>query len=195
MDTTARHLTRIALIVIAPLLLASGSADAGTNVRLVGSDILAHDASPDQQQLIGWAVARYQRAGMSLPPLAVYFHPVAGPCGDDGLGHYEDGRIDLCTGVTVNTMSRYVVLHEMAHAWTERNDPPATIDRFLQLRGLSSWNGRDVRWQQRGWEQAAEFISWGVGERIISPHLVEVTPRDVARGYRLLTGMRIPTGA
>jgi hypothetical protein len=190
MDTATRHLIRTTVLLIAPLLLGSGAI--GENGRQIAPAIRVYDATAEQEEEVRWAVARYQRADLSMPPLAVYFHPLAGPCGENALGYYEDGRIDLCTGVSVNAMSRYVILHEMAHAWTERNDSPATIDRFLRLRALSSWNDPGVYWHLRGWEQAAEFISWGVGERIISPHLVQVTPGEVARGYRLLTGKPIP---
>jgi len=190
---TARHLARIAIVVIAPLLLASGSTAEGANVRLIGSDVLVHDATPEQADLIEWAVTRYQRAGLSVPPLAVYFHATAGACRQESvLGFYEGGRIDLCAGVLVNAMSRHLTLHEMAHAWTEGNDSPAMIDRFLRFRGLASWNDVDAPWNERGWEQAAEFVAYGVGERIVSPNVPDPSPGQIARSYRLLTGMPIP---
>ena len=105
------------------------------------------------------------------------------------------GKELATTGVLVNAMSRHLTLHEMAHAWTEWHDSPATIDRFLRFRGLASWNDEGVPWNERGWEQAAEFVAYGVGERILSPNVPDASLGQIARSYRLLTGIPLPSRA
>ena len=44
-------------------------------------------------------------------------------------------------------------------------------------------------WKDRGTEQAAEIVTWGLGEGEIAPLLPEATDRStLARLYELLTG-------
>ena len=194
--TTARRPTlRLLAAMIVPALLVLGAARAN-NGTVVAPGILVHDASPAQIDLVRWAVGRYEAAGMTLPPLQVYLHDSAAGCGTEtGLGFYRDGRLDLCPGTLINAMTRHTVLHEMAHAWTEQNDSQAVIDRFLRARGLPTWESWNYPWLQRGWEQAAEIVSWGVGERILSPRVPDATPDQLASMYQLLTQMPLPAAS
>ena len=83
---------------------------------------------------------------------------------------------------------RKFALHEMAHAWTEANVDAEVLDRFMDVRGIAAWNDRTFDWKQRGTEQVAEIITWGLGEGEIAPLLPEITdPETLARLYRLLT--------
>jgi hypothetical protein len=90
-------------------------------------------------------------------------------------------------------MTRHIVLHEMAHAFTERHDTPEIIERFVQARDLPTWDSWEYPWLERGWEQATDIVAWGVGERIVTPQAPGATPDELARLYRLLTGTALPS--
>jgi hypothetical protein len=59
----------------------------------------------------------------------------------------------------------------------------------MRVRGIATWNDRSFDWKQRGTEQAAEIVTWGLGEGEIAPLLPEaLDARALARLYELLTG-------
>jgi hypothetical protein len=186
----SRRLLPPAFAIIFLLPLGAARADAATSVA---PGILVHDANPSELELVGWAIGRYQMAGLSLPSMQVYLHDSAEGCGSaTRLGFYRDGRLDLCIGILVNAMTRHTVLHEMAHAFTELHDTPEIIAAFLEARDLPTWDSWDYPWLERGWEQAAEIVAWGVGERIITPQASGATPEALPHLYRLLTGTALP---
>ena len=55
------------------------------------------------------------------------------------------------------------ILHEIAHAWAAHNLSDDQRQAFVDLRGLDTWFG-DAPWHERGSEQAAVIIAWGLGE-------------------------------
>jgi hypothetical protein len=70
----------------------------------------------------------------------------------------------------------------MAHGWIETNVGGAVLDRFMGIRGIAAWNDRSYDWKQRGTEQAAEIVTWGLGEG------ETVDAPNLARLYEPLTG-------
>ncbi len=93
----------------------------------------------------------------------------------------------------INLTTQHTVLHEMAHAWSETNDGEAVRARFMALRHLDTWNSWDEPWQDRGWEQAAEIISWTIGDRILSLWSIpDLEPAQILAAYTMLTGRRPP---
>jgi hypothetical protein len=84
-------------------------------------------------------------------------------------------RIDPCTEDSSDPCQRKFALHEMAHAWIESNVDAAVMKRFMDVRGIAAWNDRSFDWKDRGTEQAAEIVTWGLGEGQIAPLLPEAT--------------------
>jgi hypothetical protein len=196
MDTTTRTFTRILLSLGLPLVLSMAPNERTSHVEFLTQTIVVHDATPADMDLLRWVVGRYEAAGLTLPPLQVYFHASKGGCGGEtGLGYYVNGRVDLCTGILINLTVRHTVLHELAHAWTESNLEPDTIARFLDVRGLATWSSWDHPWIERGWEHAAEIIAWGIGERVLMPQVPDTAAEQLPGLYRLLTGMPLPDPA
>ena len=192
MDTATRTLTRrIALIsCLAVAALAFGARAFGASSPGVAPRPLRIDgATAAEERAVDWAFHRYREAGLeNLPPLDVHLHHTGNDC-DGGLGLQYAGRIDLCTTDSSEPYQRKFALHEMAHAWTEANVPGDTLDAFMKRRGIAEWNDRGRPWKERGTEQAAEIITWGLGEGEIAPLLPEVTsPAALASLYELLTG-------
>jgi hypothetical protein len=151
--------------------------------------LVIHGANAAEERAIDWSIRRYREAGLEgMPDLAVYVHRSNQGC-RDGIGYYLAGRIDLCTTASSEPYQRKFALHEMAHGWIETNVDGAVLDRFMQDRGIVTWNDRSFDRKQRGTEQAAEIVTWGLGEGEIAPLLPEALDAPaLARLYELLTG-------
>jgi hypothetical protein len=62
----------------------------------------------------------------------------------------------------------------MGHIWLDENVGPSLRERFLELRGLRAWNASSDPWRMRGYEQSAEVLACGLGERIITPSIPDI---------------------
>jgi hypothetical protein len=188
MDTaTSTRSSRIALF----LCLAFATAILGSQ-RPAPPDarpLTIHGADASQERAIDWALHRYGSGGLDgMPRLEVFVHRSDEGC-NGGIGYYLAGRIDLCTEDSSESYQRKFALHEMAHAWTEAHIEGAILNRFMEIRGIADWNDRSFDWKNRGTEQAAEIITWGLGEGEIAPLLPEpVDAPRLAGLYELLTG-------
>ena len=187
MDTGTRTLAiRIALIVcLAAAALAFGPktpAQAPRPLTIVG-------ATAAEERAVDWAFHRYAQAGLrNMPPLDIHLYRDHGPC-NGGLGLANQGRIELCTRESSESYQRKIALHEMAHAWIATNVGGDVLAAFMQRRGVDGWNDRTEPWKERGTEQAAEVVTWGLGEGEISPLLPEVPDAATLTNlYEMLTG-------
>lgn len=141
--------------------------------------------TPEQVRMARWAVERFETAGLTLPPIQIRFHADLEGCGGH-LGYYRRGVVDVC-GVSANLMARRNLLHEMSHAWAEANVIGERRARFLELRGLETWNGYDVPWRERGFEHAAEILAWHLGDRILTPTVPDNEPEQLEAAVDVLT--------
>ena len=187
MDTATRTIRR--RIATFLCLLVAASILGGQHPAPAREPLVIHGADTAQERAIDWSIRRYREAGLAgLPDLEVYLHRSQDAC-NGGIGLYHGGRIDLCTEDSSEPYQRKFALHEMAHAWTEANVDTAVLERFMDIRGIAAWNDRSLDWKERGTEQAAEILTWGLGEGQISPLLPEATDAPtLARLYELLTG-------
>ena len=174
MDTaTHTHRRRIALLLV---LAASATTLGGQRSAPAREPLVIHGANAAEERVIDWSLRRFREAGLDgMPDLEVYLHRSQEGC-RDGIGYYLAGRIDLCTKASSEPYQRKHALHEIAHAWTEANIDTAILERFMDIRGIAAWNDRSFDWKQRGTEQAAEIIAWGLGEGV-SPWLPD-QPED-----------------
>jgi hypothetical protein len=187
MDTATRTISRRIATFLS--LLVAASILGGQRPAPAREPLVIHGADMAQERAIDWSIRRYHEAGLArLPDLEVYLHRSHDAC-DGGIGLYHAGRIDLCTEDSSEPYRRKFALHEMAHAWTEANVDTAVLERFMDIRGIAAWNDRSLDWKDRGTEQAAEIVTWGLGEGEIAPLLPEATDAPtLARLYELLTG-------
>ena len=152
--------------------------------------VVVFSEDPAQQQLAEWAVARFERAGLDPPTVEIHFHRGSSGCGGH-LGYAQIGRVDVCT-VLVNEMSRRNLLHEMGHIWIDQNVSRAERDRFLEFRGLRTWNASKAVWGYRGYEQGAEILAWALGDRTLTAQIPDNDPIQLGAGFELLTGIELP---
>jgi hypothetical protein len=185
MDTTTHTRRRIVLL----LVFAAASTLGGDRRAPARQPLTIHGANAAEELAVDWALHRYRLAGLEdMPSLDVYLHRSHEAC-NGGIGLYHAGRIELCTKNSSEPYQRKFALHEMAHAWTEAHIEGAILNRFMGIRGITHWNDRSDDWKDRGTEQAAEIITWGLGEGEIAPLLPEtVDVRTLAGLYQLLTG-------
>ncbi len=146
-------------------------------------------------ELIQWARGRFAAASLSFPDVDISFHRDSAPCRGN-LGTYYPGdqpRVAVCRTHDDPALERrfreWALLHELGHAWIQTNLDSAARERFVELRGAESWADRDLEWFDRGVEQAAEIMAWGLLDR--EPGFVGIRDkacRQLDRAYRFLTG-------
>jgi hypothetical protein len=182
MRTTARLLGTIGMV----LLLSAASAGPATRLDVSGG-------TAEQRQMLRWAVDRFEAAGLELPPLEVRFTDDRDACAQH-LGFYREGTIWFCHEGT-SVMAARGIVHELAHGWVETTLPAEVRERFLEVRGLETWNDPDATWDERGSEQSAEIVAWAVGDQddgIRAPSFPANSPPELATAYRVLTGRPLP---
>ena len=196
MDTKGRLASRFsttaALSVAACMLSFTMTRTAPATDGIRGPDqvgVTIHTTSPAAEELGAWAVKRYRSAGLTLPEIDLYFHTNESGC--RGYVAYQiDGRIDFCGRLAMEPGPQRIVLHELAHAWCDANMDEASRARFIDQRGLVSWNGSSTDYKARGYEQAAEIIAWGLGVGSPTPVIEGQTdPSGLTVSFRLLTDL------
>jgi hypothetical protein len=191
MDTTRKAIRtlQIAIALVATLSL-GGTLPRAAGIAIPGREgIVLVTPGDAREALLDWAIKRYRAAGLLLPPVRVAFHADSTGCRGN-VGYQVNGLIDLCVRLALESGPERIVLHELAHAWCDEHLTDAARIRFMASRRLSSWNGSTADWKQRGYEQAAEIIAWGLGEKTIHP-LIEGAndPDALTAGFRMLTSV------
>lgn len=183
--------------VVALTTLASPAArslDEATPVRVIG-EVRLHEPTAPRAEMLEWALGRYEAAHLAVPAVDVHFHPAPSGC-RDRLGLMVEGRIDLCVRMELEPGPLRIVLHELAHVWTSVHVTEVTRTSFVRQRGLTAWNNPQAPWKDRGNEQAAEIIAWGLGDGTMGPLISgDREPVALAAAFRLLTGTEPLQGA
>lgn len=159
------------LLPLVAIFLLSGTATAELN------DVTIDAQNPAQEKMAEWAIGRYAEAGLRLPPLVIRF-----PGSDLSLCDGAQGRAYLAHDpieVRMCWNNEFILLHELAHVWEAHNVAADKHQPFSAMRdGVESWASRDVAWEARGREHAANVIAWGLLE---DPYPISRTyPNDVA---------------
>jgi hypothetical protein len=140
-----------------------------------------------QLEMARWAIGRFEEAGLELPDLRIV---------------YPGRDLQLCNGAPATALTdqqpvelricwndRFILLHELAHAWDAHSLPEDRRGPFMALRkDVDSWTGADVAWERRGIEHAANVIAWGLLE---DPYPISRTypndPDSLTQAFQLLT--------
>lgn len=187
MGTFIRWIVRAALVAVLVVSLGAGGHDtaaAGTTTTTA--------LSVQERQVLDWAMALFDEAGLDLPAIDVVGHDGNEPCGGGAGFHTGDGQrstLHIC-GEHRRKFDEVLFLHELAHAWDVASLDDEHRAAFAELRGVEQWWDDGVHdWDERGAEHAAEIIAWGLRD---SPMQV-ITLDDVGcdaleLGYITLTG-------
>jgi hypothetical protein len=188
----------LGLALFAPVAQPSPRADAA--VPASGGSATGWTASgltAEEEDVVAWAFDRYAEAGLVLPAVDVVAHPTTDPClGRAGAHTVVDGRsvIHLCRRLD-RTLSEFLLLHELGHAWDAAALTPERRAAFLAVRGLREWRNDDPeRWGERGAEHAAEVLVWGLMDHPVRLVQIDRTScGELLVAYLVLTG-GLPAG-
>ncbi len=157
-------------------------------IALDGATVYAESA--DQVALVAWALGRFERAGLELPPFELwYFADYAGCADPDDPSKQRAGY--MAYGADSYTIFicgvEFTLLHELAHVWDVANLTDAERNRFLTERDLDEWSG--VEWSQAGGEHLADVLAWGLQNGNVRPSRTK--PNDdtsLRKAFELATG-------
>lgn len=167
-------------------------------VAAAGRRIDVHNGSAGANDLVRWAVERFAAAELTAPDVAsVAFNEEAhrAECSGDDKGLAlkvgADFRVYLC--LTVNgpapPLARDLILHELAHVWMWQHLSARVQRQFVARLELPTWDATDVPWEQRGFEQAAAVIAWGLGDEPLNSRILgALSCPDRVAAFELLTG-------
>ena len=164
-----KNATRTLSLAIAAVIM-SMNVSQGTEAEATEDAPGIYGVTAEEQDTVRRALARYTDSGLELPELRIYVHDDTAGCqGHVGLFNqdYSGNRIDLCTTLA-KPGGRFVVLHELAHAYDHHSMSAATRVAYLDRAGLEVWNDADVERTERGIEMAANNIAWGLADTPLS---------------------------
>lgn len=143
--------------------------------------------SEEQRETADWAVAHFVDAGLELPQIVIAIHTSDEACdGYDGAFRSREtpARLDVCNP------HRLIILHELAHAWDRHTLTDDLRQDFMDLRGLVTWNDPSTPWKERGVEDLAEVIVWGLRQFSGSAPFDEQSEKRAS--FALVTGVSLP---
>jgi hypothetical protein len=162
--TSRTQKARFALLIASSAILLNPGA-ARPAEKTVAPQISIVSGSTTQIEDAQWALSRFRAAGIELPSLQIMFHDDYQACGNrEGVLRIAGERAEIHECESDRSRSRRSLLHELAHAWDHMAGgiTQERRARFLETRNLSSWDPDGLPWQERGEEQAAEIIAWGL---------------------------------
>jgi len=162
-----------------------------TAVPAPPAEQVIHTDNAELEALSAWALGRFAEAGLDLPSIDLYFYSNNKPCKGYSALHRRSeagSQIDVCS-VTRTPKLEATILHEMAHAWAAHTLTDTQRQAFVELQGLDTWHHKETSWNERGTEQAAEIIAWGLGETSWSPRWIPNNDlASLTTAYQHLTG-------
>jgi hypothetical protein len=152
--------------------------------------------SVEQRATVMWAAGRFKEVGLDFPRPPLYLYEGTMQCGGyAGSTHVLPESVTVHVCVEGHGDLARIVLHEFAHAWDLAfgGISKETRTDFLALRGLGEWNDSNDDWAERGAEQAAEIIAWGLQESVarIPTRVALAGPNDLeslASAFQVLVG-------
>ena len=153
-----------------------------------GFEIQIRGADEDRRDQIERALARFDEAGLELPPLVIEVHDSRSGCdGHGGLFRWggEVARVELCAPET------FVIFHELGHAWELTHMTDDERPAVLEAADLAQWDDRSIPWKERGREVAANTIAIGLAYRELSGRDLPQFAAELEL-YEILTGLPSP---
>lgn len=181
----------------------------GQMIQADGSTIDVINGSPQLERFLAGGLERYSTSGLEAPLIgSVTFAPVPACENRDGIvfandsGHPDlvicKNEVEVCDPspddcATFRRQPRQSVLHELAHVWLLANEDELKQREFMSLMGSATWHDSNTRWFERGVEQAAEIIAWGLMDEPTTAGRIGNPPCETMMdGFRILTGIEPP---
>lgn len=142
------------------------------------------------------ATETFRAAGLAVPDFQAKFHASTAPCGGSWGLHVRDrssgSTVNVCytndRAGTQQALRLRTLLHEMAHVWIYESFSTDDKETFMALRGLTAWQGSDAPWFDRGSEQAAEILIWGItnGENKVHPRIGQTEEGELRTAFAMM---------
>lgn len=171
---------------------------ATTKVAEVPQPVFADEAD---ESAFEWTQDLFSAAGFEFPMAGIEFHRNEDACGGvRGRAYFADEdytTIVVCAThnnpEVEQTWRKRTLLHELSHAWVDQNVTAETLSAFTELRGLEEWSSREVNWEDRAAEHAAEILMWGLqhGDYNVDFRIYGTSCDELSAGYELLTGISV----
>lgn len=157
------------------------------------------NSTGELDELVRWALGRFERAGLAVPaPTRVSFPPsercrraASGLAVDTGDGV----QVQLCFGTEAlgpgaASNAPFTLLHELGHVWAAQNLAEGERAAFVAWRGLEAWRDPEAGWAEQGSEHAAETIAWGLMDHPVDvARLPDAGCDRLSEGFHMLTGL------
>ena len=150
--------------------------------------------SAEAVAVIDWGTELFAEAGLPLPGVDFNHHPSKAGCHGRPGWHVRRGArslIDICIPRS-DVVLKFLILHELAHAWDSHYLSGRERAAFLEVRQLTDWWGTDPdRWHEYGAEQAAEVVVWALMDHPIRSRHIPAPYNEcqhLIAGYDALTG-------
>jgi hypothetical protein len=144
-------------------------------------------ADSEDRTRLDEALAAFRENDLDLPNLDVRFFDDEAEChGHQGLFQqsFTPWRLLICSDL------QFVPTHELAHAWEAATLTDDDRDRYVEARGLTTWDNPDVAWDERGVEDVAFILQQNL--TTTNPPLTSATWIERAAAYELITGRPSP---
>lgn len=169
----------------------------GRRVDAVAGIVLSTNRlTQDQREAVDWSLARFDAAGLKLPPkIEAIFdearsmcHGEVGECrpGQDIPALYVCGPEEIETSAALDDQ-KLVILHELAHIWHWSRGEGTTWPDYSAIVGGVYDNG-NVPAHDRHEERVAMIITWGLLDQLDRPVLEHMTCEDRYLMFQKLTG-------
>lgn len=92
-------------------------------------------------------------------------------------------------GVVFTLAGRLCILHELGHLWLSQQVFESVREELIDHTGAPSWRDPGLAWSERGVEQAADTLAWGLLGETIEILGRPLPPCDqLHEGFLILTG-------
>jgi hypothetical protein len=186
-DSTAVASTPTVLVTTA---VAVPALAAGDPVRVAvgpSPSVSVSGADSEDRTRLDEALAAFRENGLDLPDLEVRFYDDQSKChGHQGLFQqsFSPWRLLICSDL------QFVPTHELAHAWEAATLTDDDRARYVEARGLTTWDDPDVVWDERGIEEVAFILQQNL--TATNPRMTSTTWIERAAAFELVTGRPSP---
>jgi hypothetical protein len=110
----------------------------------------------------------------------------------DGCGGNAGSFVPSLRIINICDQEPLVLLHELAHTWTQAHLTEQDRSEYVSAGGFESWNDKETVWSRRGSEHAADTIAWSLLEEPIMSWAPDGAIAELNAAYRPSHRWRFP---
>lgn len=180
-------------VLVAALVVGLGAGSQQPGIEMV-------NATPALAAHVDGALRLFTEHGLDQPVVSSITFDADDPFCERHGGRFtaSSAAILLCfeapvpaSDQTLRDHERWLLLHELAHAWLETHSTEGQRAAYTSLMGADSWDDDTDTWYQRGTEMAADTFVLALTDGDVLPRtLASRDPALLVEGFDLLTTAR-----